>query len=134
MFDAARRFEAYRLPEIFAGLKRRGNKSDFPALYPPGANIPQGWASGSIFHMLQTMLGLRAAAPQKRLYVNPTLPSWLPEVQLRHLRVGPCVFTLHFWREGERSRWEVVQMTCDAGVAQEDMIQVVDDLTSGSTL
>jgi glycogen debranching enzyme len=61
MFDAARRFEAYRLPEIFAGLKRKGLSSDFPALYPPGANIPQGWASGSIFHMVQTMLGLRAA-------------------------------------------------------------------------
>jgi len=49
MFDAARRFEAYRLPEIFAGLKRKGKAADFPALYPPGANIPQGWASGSIF-------------------------------------------------------------------------------------
>ena len=128
MFDAARRFEAYRLPEIFAGLKRKGKTSDFPALYPPGANIPQGWASGSVFQMVQTMLGLRADAPNKRLYVNPTLPTWLSEVVLRRLRVGPCSFTIHFWREGDNSRWEVVNMTVDSGVAQEDVIQVMDEL------
>ena len=40
IFDAARRFEAYQLPEIFAGLSRK-DVEDFPALYPPGANIPQ---------------------------------------------------------------------------------------------
>jgi len=127
IFDAARRFEAYRLPEIFAGLKRKGKTSDFPALYPPGANIPQGWASGCIFQMVQTMLGLRADAPRKRLYVNPTLPAWLPEVVLRRLRVGPCSFTLHFWREGDRSLWEVVNMTLALGAAEKDAIQVMDE-------
>jgi glycogen debranching enzyme len=126
IFDAARRFEAYRLPEIFAGLRRKG-KTDFPALYPPGANIPQAWASGSVFQMLQTILGLRADAPHKRLYVNPTLPEWLSELQIQQLRVGSCSFTLHFWREGNRSRWEVNSMTLDQGVAQEDSIQVLDD-------
>ena len=133
MFDAARRFEAYRLPEIFAGLKRKGQTSDFPALYPPGANIPQGWASGSVFQMVQTVLGLRADAPHKRLYVNPTLPEWFSEVVLRNLRVGPCSFTLHFWREEDRSRWEVVNMAIDSGVAQEDMIQVMDELAVNSS-
>ncbi len=133
MFDAARRFEAYRLPEIFAGLKRKGKTSDFPALYPPGANIPQGWASGSVFQMVQTILGLRADAPNKRLYVNPTLPEWFSEVVLRNLRVGPCTFTLHFWREGERSRWEVVNMTINSAVAQEDVIQVRDELAVASS-
>ncbi len=127
IFDAAQRFEAYRLPEIFAGLKRQGKSGDFPALYPPGANIPQAWASGSIFQMLQTILGLRADAPNKRLYVKPTLPEWLPELQLQDVHVGPCSFTLHFWRQGDRSRWEVSEMTADSGVAQEDSIQVVED-------
>jgi glycogen debranching enzyme len=126
IFDAARRFEAYRLPEIFAGLKCKG-KTDFPALYPPGANIPQAWASGSVFHMVQTILGLRADAPHKRLYVNPTLPDWLPELQLQQLRVGHCSFNLHFWREGDRSRWEVVGMKVDHGVAQEERIQVMNE-------
>jgi len=131
IFDAARRFEAYRLPEIFAGLKRKG-KADFPALYPPGANIPQAWASGCVFQMLQTILGLRADAPHQRLYVHPTLPEWLSDLQLQHLRVGPCTFTLHFWRQGNRSRWEVLERTADQGTAQQDLIQAIDERESGS--
>ena len=127
VFDAARRFEAYRLPEVFAGLKRKGKTTDFPALYPPGANIPQAWASGSVFQMLQAIFGLRADAPHKRLYVNPTLPDWLPVLQLQHLRVGPCLFTFRFWLEGGRSHWEVLDMMEDQGLAQEDRIQVVDE-------
>jgi glycogen debranching enzyme len=127
VFDAARRLEAYRLPENYAGLKRESRTADFPALYPGGANIPQAWASGGIFQMLQTILGLRADAPHKRLYVNPTLPEWLPELQIQRLEVGPCSIDLHFWREGDRSLWEVSKLTAGEGTAQEDMIQVVDE-------
>ena len=77
--------------------------------------------------MLQAILGLRADAPHKRLYVNPTLPEWLPELQLQRLRVGPCLFTFHFWLEGGRSRWEVLDMTVDRGAAPGDRIQVIDE-------
>jgi glycogen debranching enzyme len=126
VLDAARRFEAYRLPEVYAGVKRKG-ADDFPALYPPGANIPQGWAAASIFQMLQTILGLRADAPHKRLYVHPTLPGWLMDLEFQHLRVGPCSFTLHFWREGNRSRWEVVDMMLNPGVPHEEAIEAVDE-------
>src|SRR5260370_31330226 len=45
VFDAARRVEAYRLPGVFAGLKRQGGLTAFPALYPCGPNIPQARAS-----------------------------------------------------------------------------------------
>ncbi|HEX6478327.1 MAG TPA: glycogen debranching N-terminal domain-containing protein [Ktedonobacteraceae bacterium] len=126
VFDAAQRFEAYRLPEIYAGVKRKG-ADDFPALYPPGANIPQGWASASIFQMLQTILGLRADAPHKRLYIHPTLPGWLTDLQIQNLRVGPCSFTLRFWREGDRSRWEVVDMMLNPGIPHEEAIEAVDE-------
>jgi glycogen debranching enzyme len=128
ILDAARRFEAYRLPELFAGLTRADKMADFPALYPGGANIPQAWASGSIFQMLQTMLGLRADAPHKRLYVKPTLPVWLPEIELQHMCVGRSLLTLRFWREGESSRWELVDRKADEGAKEEDMIEVVDDV------
>jgi glycogen debranching enzyme len=133
IFDAARRFEAYRLPEVFAGLQRGGKSVDFPAIYPGGANIPQAWASGSIFHMVQTILGLRADAPRKRLYVNPTLPTWLPAIEFRDIRVGPCSISLRFWREGEHSRWEVSDMRSDQGTAEEDRITVVDEREEFST-
>ena len=128
IFDATERFDAYRPPELFAGVQRDGD-FDFPILYPAGANIPQAWATGSIFHMIRTILGLRADAPHKRLYVRPTLPDWLPDVELHHLRVGPCSLSLRFWREGDASRWEISEMQADTGTAQEDYIQVVDDPT-----
>jgi glycogen debranching enzyme len=126
LFDAVERFDAYRPPEVFAGLKRKGDM-DFPVLYPGGANIPQAWATGSIFHMLRTLLGLRADAPHKRLYVHPTLPEWLPGIELQRLRVGPCLVTIRFWREGTQSRWEVREVARDHGVKEEDAIQVMDD-------
>ncbi|HZR38687.1 MAG TPA: glycogen debranching N-terminal domain-containing protein [Ktedonobacteraceae bacterium] len=131
IFDAIERFDAYRPPEVFAGVARRGDY-DFPVLYPGGANIPQAWATGSIFHMLRTLLGLRADAPHKRLYVHPTLPEWLADIEVQHLRVGPCSITLRFWREGERSRWEVRDLQAEQGTAQQDQIQVMDDPEQGS--
>src|ERR1051326_6612783 len=98
IFNAINRFESFRPPEVFAGVKQQGNL-DFPILYPGGANIPQAWATGSIFHMLRTMLGLRADAPHKRLYVNPTLPDWIPEIELQRLRVGKGTLPIHSRRE-----------------------------------
>ena len=133
IFDAINRFDSYRPPEVFAGMPRKG-EVDFPVLYPGGANIPQAWATGTVFHMLRTMLGLRADAPHKRLYVNPTLPDWVPEIELQHMQVGPCKITLHFWREGDASRWEVREITADKGTAKEDMIEVKDESGRSSSL
>src|SRR5437763_4870642 len=48
IFNTIDRFESFRPPEVFAGVKRQGDV-DFPILYPGGANIPQAWATGSIF-------------------------------------------------------------------------------------
>ncbi len=127
VFDAIERFESYRPPEVFAGVQREGN-FDFPILYPKGANIPQAWATGSIFQMLRTILGLRADAPHKRLYVQPTLPDWLPSLELVRLRVGSCVLHLRFWREGQKSRWQVVDGQLDEGASSEEMIQVLEEV------
>ncbi len=127
IFDAARTCDRYRLPEVFSGLARRGKDTDFIAMYPGGANIPQAWASGSIFHMLQTILGLRADAPHRRLYVNPTLPTWLPLLWLRQLRVGRCCVDVRFWREGGRSCWKVERLALDEGADERERIQVVEE-------
>jgi hypothetical protein len=77
--------------------------------------------------MVRTILGLRADAPHKRLYVHPTLPDWLPDIELQHLRVGPCSLTLRFWREGNQSHWEVHEMQADKDTVQQDMIHVMDE-------
>ena len=121
MLDAIECFDAYRPPEVFAGVQRKG-EHDFPLLYPKGANIPQAWSTGSIFQMLRVILGLRADAPHKRLYVQPTLPAWLPAITLQHLQVGSSVISLHFWREGDRSLWEIDEIKTDR---PEDEIQIL---------
>lgn len=104
LFAAAGFHESYRLPELYAGLTRQAGS--FPVHYP-GANLPQAWAAGCVFHLIQAMLGLQANAPAGQLYVDPVLPDWLPEVELRGLRVGAARLALRFWRDGGATRWEV---------------------------
>src|SRR5204863_4264952 len=91
IFEAASLQASYRLPELYAGLSRR--ITSFPVQYP-SANIPQAWAAGSVFHLLQAILGLRADAPNGVLYVDPTLPRWLNDVELQGLRVGQARLSL----------------------------------------
>ncbi len=111
IFEAASCHESYRLPELYAGLPRRA--STFPVQYV-GANIPQAWAAGSVFHLLQAALGIRADAPAGRLYVHPTLPRWLGDIVLSNVRVGNSRLKLHFWREADASYWEVLD--CDGAI------------------
>jgi glycogen debranching enzyme len=101
--EAASYFVGYRLPELYAGIERR--PGTFPVQYR-GANVPQAWAAGSVFHLLQAILGLQADAPNHRLNIDPQLPRWLPDVTLRGLAVGQATLDLRCWREGERTRWD----------------------------
>jgi glycogen debranching enzyme len=96
-------FVGHRLPELYAGVER--GPGSFPVQYL-GANVPQAWAAGSAFHLLQAILGLAADAPRGLLRVDPALPAWLPDVTLRGLRVGQAKVDLRFWRDGERTRWD----------------------------
>jgi hypothetical protein len=59
-----------------------------------------------VFYLLQAILGLRADAPNRRLYVDPELPAWLPDLTLKGLQVGQARLDLRFWREGDRTRWD----------------------------
>jgi hypothetical protein len=107
---------SYQLPELYAGIERK--PGTFPVLYP-GANVPQAWAAGSIFHLLAAILGLRADAPNGQLFVDPALPAWLPDVTLHGINVGTDVLDLRFWREGDRSRWDVVAQRRDVQVTEQ---------------
>jgi len=97
IFDASAFFQGHRLPELFGGLER--TPRSMPVLYP-AANIPQAWAAGSIFILLQTILGLRADAANRRLYIDPTLPDWLPDLTLIGLWVGQSRLDLCFTQYG----------------------------------
>jgi glycogen debranching enzyme len=101
--EAASYFVSYRLPELYSGVERI--PGSFPVQYR-GANVPQAWAAGSVFHFIQTILGLQADAPNGRLYVDPHLPRWLPDLSLKRMGIGTTRLDLRFWREGDVTCWE----------------------------
>lgn len=87
MFDAARHFSGLRLPELFCGFRRRSGEA--PAAYP-SACVPQAWASGAPFMLLQACLGLEVDAVTQEVRVTkPALPGFLDEVHITGLPIGP---------------------------------------------
>ena len=108
---AASHFLLNQLPELYAGLQR--DPTSFPVQYL-GANVPQAWAAGTPFMLLQAMLGLQQDAPRGKLYVDPALPDWLPDITLTDLRLGRRRFDIRFWRNGKDTLFEVTKGKRDA--------------------
>jgi glycogen debranching enzyme len=95
-----------QLPELYTSTERQD--AAFPVQYL-GANVPQAWAAGSVFTLLRTMLGFMPDARRGKLYVDPELPSWLPDLTVIDLRIHGHILDVRFWREGERTEFEVVR-------------------------
>ena len=113
---AASYFVQHRMPELYAGLQH--DQASFPVQYK-GANVPQAWAAGSCFSLLQAITGLRADAPNGRIYVDPVLPDWMPDLTLDGVRLARRNVDIRFWREGEATLWEVTRGD-KASVEQKD--------------
>ena len=103
---AASHFLFNQLPELYTALDR--DETNFPVQYL-GANIPQAWAAGSVFALMQAMLGFRPDAPRGKLHVDPLLPEWLPDLTIFDLHVGKQRFDIRFWRDSGLTRFEVLQ-------------------------
>jgi glycogen debranching enzyme len=103
---AASHFLLNQLPELYTASER--NESNFPVQYI-GANVPQAWAAGSVFMLTQALLGFLPAAPHNKLYVDPYLPAWLPDLTVHDLRIGKHMLDIHFWREGEQTAFDVIK-------------------------
>jgi glycogen debranching enzyme len=101
---AAGYFSLHQMPELYSGLQR--DPTNFPVQYL-GANTPQAWAAGSCFTLLQMIIGYQPDAPNGKLYVDPELPDWLPDLVVTGLRFGKRRLDIGFWREGDATRWEV---------------------------
>ncbi len=97
IFDAAALFDFQRLPEVFSGHPR-DDQHPFPGMYPK-TNWPQAWSSSALYLIVQSMLGLYPYAPLHALFVDPHLPSWLPEITLSNLHVGQAVVAIRFHRD-----------------------------------
>ena len=103
---AASHFLLNQLPELYTASER--NESNFPVQYI-GANVPQAWAAGSVFMLTQALLGFSPDAPHDKLYVDPHLPAWLPDLTLHDLRIGKHLLDIRFWREGEKTAFDVIK-------------------------
>ncbi|HEU5423020.1 MAG TPA: glycogen debranching N-terminal domain-containing protein, partial [Nitrolancea sp.] len=101
LFAAADLFDANRLPEVLGGVPRDA-AHPHPGIYPE-SNQPQGWSDSGVVLTIQALLGLRPAAPIGLLLIDPVLPDWLPELQLRGIRVGQARLDLRAWRDGRRT-------------------------------
>src|SRR5579875_43467 len=99
-------FMLHQLPELYTAFPH--DEMTFPVQYI-GANVPQAWAAGSIFMLTQAMLGFLPDAPRNKLYVDPLLPEWLPDITIRNLRIGQHKLDLRFWREGAQTEFEVLK-------------------------
>ena len=120
-------FTLNQFPELYAGLHR--DRANFPVQYL-GANVPQAWAAGSVFSMVQAILGLQPDAPHRMLYVDPVLPPWLPDLTIRNLHLGEQVFDIRFWRSDEDTGFEVLKGD-PASVGHRDVIVWSDLLRRG---
>jgi glycogen debranching enzyme len=90
VFDGIMQAAAYmdqrRLPELFCGFPRRRSRG--PTLYPVACS-PQAWASGAVFQLLQSILGLEYDLPAKAIRLrNPTVPVSAGEITIRNFTLG----------------------------------------------
>jgi glycogen debranching enzyme len=97
--DAANRFQM-RLPELFCGFDRRPGE---PPIAYPVACLPQAWAAGSVFMMLQAALGVSIDAATMTITVdNPVLPAGVERLSVSRLQVQDASVSLDFVRLGDQ--------------------------------
>jgi hypothetical protein len=48
-------------------------------------------------------------APRNKLYVDPSLPAWLPDLTVRDLRLGKHKLDIRFWIEDGETAFEVIK-------------------------
>ncbi len=99
IYAAASHFQM-RLPELFCGFEREPGEG--PIAYPV-ACLPQAWAAGSVFLMLQASLGVSIDALAKTVTIDaPTLPAGIERLTVSQLQVGDAVLDLAFERLGDQ--------------------------------
>jgi glycogen debranching enzyme len=99
LFETAVSFEM-RLPELFCGFARHAGEP--PVAYPV-ACLPQAWAAGAVFMVLQACLGLTVDGLAGEIsIVDPRLPIGIDRLRIEGLRVGDEHLDLVFERIGGR--------------------------------
>ena len=83
----------YKRQELFCGFPREPGE---PPIAYPVACLPQAWAAGSVFLMLQATLGLSIDAWTETVDLSdPVLPAGLDRLKITGLEVGGAVVDLN---------------------------------------
>lgn len=110
VFEAATQFEM-RLPELFCGFARNAGEPPIPY---PSACVPQAWAAGSVFMMLQACLGVTVDAFVGKIHIEqPRLPVGISQLFLQGLRAGPGLCDLVFERAHDSEEVKVRVTRCE---------------------
>lgn len=95
LFEAAVNFDM-RLPELFCGFTRR--RGEPPTAYPV-ACLPQAWAAGSPFMVLEACLGISLHAATHEIHIDrPDLPNGIDWLEISNLALGERTATVRFQR------------------------------------
>ena len=101
LYEAGVHSEFQRLPELYCGMARQTGSR--PVNYPVSCS-PQAWASGSLYMLLQALLGIYPEAQSRILHVrDPVLPDFLSELSVSGLAIGGSRVALQFRRHGTRT-------------------------------
>ena len=96
LFELAEVYPEYRIPECIGGYSR--GEGNGPGAYPR-ANTPQLWNASAFPLLIHSLLGFQPVAPLETLFVDPVLPTWLPEIVIDGLRLAGATASLRFWRD-----------------------------------
>ena len=114
LLDVSGTVDLHRLPELFCGVNRRPGQG--PTLYPVACS-PQAWAAGAVFMLLQACLGISVNAKEKLLvFERPFLPTGVPQLTIRDLRLGSSRISLYLERDAGPVRIEILEKHGDVGV------------------
>jgi glycogen debranching enzyme len=108
LLDAAVHFHSGSLPELFCGFPREERLGPVP--YPVACH-PQAWSAGSIFTIVQGMLGIDVLGFEQRLRISsPVMPPWLDWLRIEGLRIGPtAAVSFNVRRTPEGAAIEVIE-------------------------
>jgi glycogen debranching enzyme len=102
-FDAGCRLPGYRVPELYCGFSRDRRYQSSPAAYPVSCT-PQSWAAGSVFHMLQHLIGLEPDLPSGRVVLRPMLLPGVDRITFEDVRVGNRSLSIDIQRASDGVR------------------------------
>lgn len=109
LMDVLELSDDFRFPELFCGFRRRGNAPPVP--YEVACK-PQAWASGSVFLMLRSLLGLsfessQQGTPSTLVLNSPVLTSKVNWLRIKGLQGDGWEVDLVFSRSRAGTQLEV---------------------------